>query len=93
MLVAVAASLSFLVAAGSAVGMAVYIRDSKIGTTPCFYGWHPGCSGTPTPTVAASGEGPPPGPCVNGVCNYLLLGSDSRAGLSPSQQKSFGTNG
>jgi LCP family protein required for cell wall assembly len=90
MLVAVAASLSFLVAAGSAVGMTVYIRDSKIGTDPCFT-WKPGCPGKPP--VTASGEGQPPGPCINNVCNYLLLGSDSRAGLSPSQQKAFGTNG
>ena len=32
------------------------------------------------------------GPCVNKVCNYLILGSDSRAGLSPSEQQAFGTN-
>ena len=32
------------------------------------------------------------GPCANDVCNYLLLGSDSRAGLDASQQTAFGTN-
>jgi LCP family protein required for cell wall assembly len=32
------------------------------------------------------------GPCVRDVCNYLLLGSDSRTGLSPAQLAQFGTN-
>ena len=32
-------------------------------------------------------------PCVNDVCNYLLLGNDSRTGLSPGQLDQFGTNG
>jgi LCP family protein required for cell wall assembly len=32
------------------------------------------------------------GPCVKDVCNYLLLGSDSRAGLTPEEQKHFGTD-
>jgi LCP family protein required for cell wall assembly len=32
------------------------------------------------------------GPCVEDVCNYLLLGSDSRAGLTPEEQKQFGTD-
>ena len=90
MLVALAASLSFVVAAGAVVGMTAYIRNSGIGADPCFI-WKPGCPGAPAPT--GSGEGPAPGPCVNDVCNYLLLGSDSRAGLSPSQQNAFGSNG
>jgi anionic cell wall polymer biosynthesis LytR-Cps2A-Psr (LCP) family protein len=39
--------------------------------------------------VAPSGTSPaPPGPCAQNACNYLLLGSDSRAGL-PDE---FGTN-
>jgi LCP family protein required for cell wall assembly len=40
--------------------------------------------GSPDPKVV--------GPCVNDVCNYLLLGSDSRAGLSQAQQGQFGTD-
>ncbi len=32
------------------------------------------------------------GPYVDNVCNYLILGSDSRAGLSASEQNQFGTN-
>jgi LCP family protein required for cell wall assembly len=30
---------------------------------------------------------------VKGVCTYLLLGSDSRSGLTPEEQQHFGTNG
>jgi len=33
------------------------------------------------------------GPCVRRACNYLLLGSDSRAGLSPEEQERFGSPG
>ncbi len=32
------------------------------------------------------------GPCVEDVCNYLLLGSDSRRGLTPEEQEAFGTD-
>jgi LCP family protein required for cell wall assembly len=32
------------------------------------------------------------GPCVNDVCNYLILGSDSRKGLSPGQLEANGTD-
>jgi anionic cell wall polymer biosynthesis LytR-Cps2A-Psr (LCP) family protein len=34
----------------------------------------------------------PQGPCSTNPCNYLLLGSDSRAGLSADQQHDFGDN-
>jgi LCP family protein required for cell wall assembly len=32
------------------------------------------------------------GPCVRHACNYLLLGSDSRSGLSKQEQSQFGSN-
>ncbi len=32
------------------------------------------------------------GPCAQEACNYLILGSDSRSGLSPQQQQQTGTN-
>ena len=31
-------------------------------------------------------------PCTTQACNYLILGSDSRTGLSAAQQSQFGTN-
>jgi LCP family protein required for cell wall assembly len=32
------------------------------------------------------------GPCVNKVCNYLILGSDSRIGLPAQEQQNYGSN-
>ncbi len=32
------------------------------------------------------------GPCADNVCNYLILGSDSRKGLSAQEQVQFGTD-
>ena len=32
------------------------------------------------------------GPCTNKACNYLILGSDSRIGLSAAQRTAFGSN-
>ena len=49
-------------------------------------------AGTTTVPIQIDDKGGAVGPCVNDVCNYLLLGSDSRANLSPEQQKEFGTN-
>jgi LCP family protein required for cell wall assembly len=48
----------------------------------------------PPPPDARSGTGPEDiaGVCDERACNYLLLGSDSRAGLTPKEQVQFGTN-
>jgi LCP family protein required for cell wall assembly len=76
--VAMSASLALLIAAGTAYGIAEY-RSASTGTVPIGMG-------------SSNSPNAPVGPCINGVCNYLLLGSDSRAGLSPAQQIAFGTN-
>jgi len=49
------------------------------------------------PEPPASGSSPGAntdigGPCVRHACNYLLLGSDSRAGLTKEEQQVFGTD-
>ena len=44
------------------------------------------------PPVGPSGEPVPAGACTSRPCNILLLGSDSRSGLSQSQQGAFGNN-
>jgi len=80
--VAITATLALLISAGSAYGMVVLIHDQNRGTTQGFY----------DPSKGKTGDVGTPGPCANDVCNYLLLGSDSRAGLSASQQLAFGTN-
>ena len=42
--------------------------------------------------VQQAGDQPETGPCSRRPCNYLILGSDSRAGLTPEEQEQFGTN-
>ena len=42
--------------------------------------------------MEANGEELPTGPCIDDVCNYLLLGSDSRAGLTAEERDQFGTD-
>ncbi len=49
----------------------------------------------PSSPVAGSSSSPAPdytGRCARTSCNYLLLGSDSRQGLTPEEQVQFGTN-
>ncbi len=82
--VAISASLALLITAGSAFSMAVVIHDQHKGQDPC--GFEKSCKGKTTNTTSYIG------PCEKDVCNYLLLGSDSRAGLSAAQQRQFGTN-
>ncbi len=80
-LVAVSASVALI--GGLAVGATAvqWYRLRTVGTVDDFPGTDDG-SGTSRPT----------GPCSERACNYLLLGSDSRAGLSQGQQSDFGTN-
>jgi LCP family protein required for cell wall assembly len=79
--VGVTASLSLIVAAASAYAYVGYLQaQSSIGTIPV------------APSSPGGVTGPDFGPCVDNVCNYLILGSDSRAGLSADEQNQFGTN-
>ncbi|HEX7463508.1 MAG TPA: LCP family protein, partial [Actinomycetota bacterium] len=78
--VATAASLSLLVTVVSSIAMGAYFwTRSQIRTIPERSG---SVSGAPQYT----------GKCARTSCNYLLLGSDSRAGLSQEEQTHFGTN-
>jgi anionic cell wall polymer biosynthesis LytR-Cps2A-Psr (LCP) family protein len=81
-MIAISASLSLL--AGVAVGAgAVRWYSLRSGS-----GVDPG----PFPGTTASGSPRPAGSCSARPCNYLLLGSDSRSGLSAPQQDQFGNN-
>src|SRR4051794_41206550 len=44
------------------------------------------------PPVGPTNKPRPSGACLSQPCNVLLLGSDSRTGLSESQQGEFGNN-
>jgi LCP family protein required for cell wall assembly len=85
LLVAVSATLALLIGAGSAYGFATYQSARDEGTRA----WSPPTTG---PSSAGSQPADVGGPCVRNVCNYLLLGSDSRSNLSPEQQEQFGSD-
>ena len=78
---ALTATVSLLIGIGSAYGFVAYKQA--------------GDSGNPIPPPDPSA--PPEvakalGPCINDVCNYLILGSDSRAGLTDEELDDFGTD-
>jgi anionic cell wall polymer biosynthesis LytR-Cps2A-Psr (LCP) family protein len=81
-LVGVTASLALVVGLVTAGLTVRWVQLRGIGTDPNWIGADP--SGSPAP--------PATGPCADQACNYLLLGSDSRAGLSPEEQQRFGTD-
>jgi LCP family protein required for cell wall assembly len=84
-LVGITATLSLLVAAAGAIGIQTILRADTVGIT-CWNGGRPPCS--PPPDTAEA----PIGPCARDVCNYLIVGSDSRRGLTPEEQERFGTD-
>ena len=75
-LVGISATIALVAGAFSAYAMVSYLDAGRVGTE------------------SLGGESPDPavGPCVEDVCNYLLLGSDSRKGLTAEEQKQFGTD-
>ena len=80
-LLAVAASLSALVTVVAAVTMGAYFwTRSQIETL------------RPPTATGATAEPDIAGVCDERACNYLLLGSDSRSGLTPEEQVQFGTD-
>ncbi len=88
-LLGVAASASALVMLVGALGMGSYVWASQRIRT----------FGSTVPVTVSPGGSPPPSPtpdiagrCDVRACNYLLLGSDSRAGLSREEQIAFGTD-
>ncbi|MGH2679214.1 MAG: LCP family protein [Actinomycetota bacterium] len=74
------ATLALVVGAFSAYAMVSYLGARGEGTQPFD---DEGNHGSEPIAV---------GPCVEDVCNYLLLGSDSRKGLTPEEQAVFGTD-
>jgi LCP family protein required for cell wall assembly len=88
-LVAVGAAFALVVAAGSGAAFAYYFHLNRAIHHPVETG-----GGTLRENQA---ENHAPGSkivdqCQQTGCNFLLLGSDSRTGLSKEQQQAFGTN-
>ena len=82
-LVALTASLSLIVGVAGVTGAVRWVQLRDVGTDAGYTGTHP----------SGSAAAPRTGRCSQEACNYLLLGSDSRAGLTPEQQQHFGNNG
>jgi LCP family protein required for cell wall assembly len=79
---AVSATLSLVVGVVGGISYASYTAVQHVGTQGGFY----------SPGPEASPGDQATGPCVDNVCNYLILGSDSRVGLNKDEQTQFGTN-
>ncbi|GIU97122.1 MAG: LytR family transcriptional regulator [Actinomycetota bacterium] len=77
------ASLALVVALASGFAFARYLEVRDVGQRPGILD---------DPVVPSGSPAAPAGRCAVEACNYLILGSDSRAGLSPEEQKRFGTN-
>jgi anionic cell wall polymer biosynthesis LytR-Cps2A-Psr (LCP) family protein len=79
-LVGVTATLALLTGLATAGLTVRWVQLRGVGTDPIW------------DVVAPSGEEVPTDPCAGQACNYLLLGSDSRAGLPAEQEERFGTD-
>ncbi len=81
----ISASIAALVMVASAIGMGGYFWTGRqISTIPRI---EPAGSGSaPGEAVDIAGR------CAEHACNYLLLGSDSRKGLTPEELAAFGTD-
>lgn len=84
-LLAASASVAAVVVLMSAVGFGAYdwVNGSRRTFEP-----PPEVSGATGPVT----EGEILGKCAERACNFLLLGSDSREGLTPEEQEAFGTD-
>jgi LCP family protein required for cell wall assembly len=81
-LVAIVASLSLVGGLAVAATAARWYSLRRVGVEATPF----------VPPASDSGTSYPTGPCSTRPCNYLLLGSDSRSGLSDQQQNAFGDN-
>jgi anionic cell wall polymer biosynthesis LytR-Cps2A-Psr (LCP) family protein len=81
-LVAIAASMSLIGGLAVAAVAARWYSLRNVGVDQQAF----------VPPAGSSGNPYPSGACSSRPCNYLLLGSDSRSGLSAAQQGAFGTN-
>src|SRR5438094_82547 len=80
---AVSAGVAAVIAVAAGLGFATY---QWAGRQVRYIGEDPSAVSSPDGHQDITGK------CVRRACNYLLLGSDSRAGLSKKQQQEFGTN-
>jgi LCP family protein required for cell wall assembly len=80
--IAVSASLSLVFGVVGAASAVRWVQLRDVGVDP----------GPFTQAVPSGSPASPTSRCSEHACNYLLLGSDSRAGLPIDEQHQFGTN-
>lgn len=85
---ALAVSATFALVLGLVLSVAAvqWVGLRNVGTEPGFV------PVGPTNSPGASPVLPPTGECSDQPCNYLILGSDSRAGLTEEELNQFGTD-
>ncbi|HMC71360.1 MAG TPA: hypothetical protein VKJ07_19545, partial [Mycobacteriales bacterium] len=81
-MIAVSASLSLVVGVVGAASAVRWVQLRDVGVDPTSF----------RRAVPTGSPAPPTSRCSEHACNYLLLGSDSRAGLPIDEQHQFGTN-
>lgn len=84
LLIGVSATVSALVMFVASVGMGAYVWADRQRNTLVAPPDVTGATGSPPEDIV--------GRCAERACNYLLLGSDSREGLTPEEQVAFGTD-
>jgi LCP family protein required for cell wall assembly len=82
-LVGISASLALVIAAGSAYGFVAYQQAGNR---------NPIDDALPSRPPSSPGALVSDDPCSQDICNYLLLGSDSRAGLTAEERDAFGND-
>ena len=88
--VAVTATLALFVSVGAGFSAIRWVQLRHVGTVN--QDQFPGPVGPDASKGGSTAPSLPTSDCARRPCNYLLLGSDSRAGLSAQQQQEFGTN-
>lgn len=83
---AVTAGVAALVTLLASFGMGAYVWADRQRTTLSIDTLEPAPGDEPAVAPDILGR------CARRACNYLLLGSDSRQGLSPEEQEAFGTD-
>jgi LCP family protein required for cell wall assembly len=87
-LVAVSATIALVVGGFAGFAFARYLDVQKVGKKDGFLD----TAAEPSPSAGATPSPAPTSRCSEDPCNYLILGSDSRTGLTEQELEQFGTD-
>jgi LCP family protein required for cell wall assembly len=89
--VAVSATLSLVIAIAGGYSFMTYVSAADVGVVNDET-WGGGAGPSTSASPGSLPEQLPTTKCIEEACNYLILGSDSRATLTPEEQSQFGTD-